>query len=253
MASSRDDMVFTPSLGPQHRASAVTRAREERRMAGAKRKGGIFRRMLKLRAAQRLVRARRLRSSRRALNMARAGRAGVAARGASTAVGAARGVVTRSAILNPVGIAVAATVIAIAVATRLLSGRSFENMGQVVNDMLLGDLDDNARADIAAKKRIMGDGDLMRMYSRGGQASAQFGRLFADLKTVAMRDEVGRSFFEGRKEFQSNNIFDILILRARDKLVQAWKDAGGSEALERLRLVYHSLFGGADIIRRMLR
>ena len=234
MASSRDDIVITPSLD-QVRASAPVRAREERRLSGAKSKRGILSRIAKARASQKLIRRGRvLRTAARRGAVSRFGVGGMV-RGARAAASA----------LNPIGAIVTASVVAAAVITRLASGQSFENMGQQVNNILLGDLDDEARAAIGTRKRLSGDSDIARIVGQEGGVNSQISSVFKDLKDLQKRDEVGASKLKSEKGMQVNGNLDILIIRAKNKFLEAWNGNGGDEAVEELRRKLHRPPAGA--------
>ena len=226
----RDDMVIRPRLDEQ-RAAAPTRAREERRIAGARNRRGIFARIAKARAARSLRRRRRARSGGRRVRAARSGAPGLL-RGTASTVGRGAG---RAAVANPVGAIVAALVVAGVVATRLVSGQSFENIGQQVNNILLGDLDEGARASAETRNRLGGDSDIARIIGQEGRVNSQIAALHKSLARMAKRDALGASLIRSEKGMQVDSTLDILIVRARDKFLEAWSGNGGNDSIEKVR------------------
>lgn len=144
-----------------------------------------------------------------------------------------------AAVANPIGIAVGAlvagAVIAGAVTLRLASGRSFENMGEQVNKMLLGDLDDEGRARMTTRRYLQGDSDLARINAASGGENAQIQKLSQDLFELNKREEKGASLVREDERFQSNGVFDMLILRAQQVFLHFWNSNGGPDGVERVR------------------
>lgn len=151
---------------------------------------------------------------------------------------AARGATAASGASAAVGGLVAAGVIAAAVITRLASGQSFENMGQQVNNILLGDMDDEARASAGARKRLSGDSDIARIVGREGRVNSQIASLHKDLKKLQLRDEIGASLIKSQTGMQNNGLFDMLIIRGRDAFLRSWNGSGGPAATEEFRGKY---------------
>ncbi len=228
-----DDMVFTPSIGRQRVAAAPVEARERNVVRRARGRKGVLRRLVQARAARRVTRRRRARGVMRRTRVARNGVA--AMRSAGAARGGAR------ALANPIGALVAAFVVAGAVALRLATGRSFENMGEQVNSMLLGDLDDDARAANATREQFTSDRDLLRIAGQAGRVNAQVASIADDVRRMNAREQRGAALFREDTEFQSNNVFDILILRGRDKLVEVWHGNGGADNVDKLQEGYGRL------------
>lgn len=219
--TSRDDMVLRPRIARHGPSAPQARAREARQLAQAAERRGVLARLVRARAASRLV-------------MGRRGVA-VASEAAGLAEGAAARTAARSAVLNPVGMITAAAVTAIVVAGRLVSGRSFENMGQNVRQILLGDLDENALAGRDARNHLANDSDVARIAGIEGKTNAQMKAIFDDLQEARKRDHLGRELFMQSADFQVNDTLDILILRARDALVAAWNGNGGPQKVEEFR------------------
>ena len=241
MSQSRDDMVMTPSLGQQFAPTARTKAREDRRTAFLNKRHGLRDKLLKARAAAKLRRAHTARMSKRTAVLRRGGRGGAAAiRGLSGGGG------LRAAAASPIGAIVAAVVVAGFVAIRLGTGRSFENMGAQMNKMLIGDLDEQARAAIDTRKTLGGDKHIARIIAQEGAVNSQVKSIAEDLKAIRLRELMGASEFLEDKHFQADNTLDILIIRARDLLVQAFNGAGGEDAVANLGTALYLMDAGGD-------
>ena len=172
---------------------------------------------------------------RTALNVRRGYRAATAARASSRIIGAgARGAGRGVARLGaraagtPVGLIVGALAIAGVVALRLASGQPLEKTGEIINQMFLGDLDNEARAKMRTRDQLESNPDLLRIAGQDG-FNSQLKDVADNLYNINKRDVDGEELF--RREFPSNNILDMLILRARDKFVALWKGNGDDAKL----------------------
>lgn len=226
----RDDMVFRPDLGRRiAEPTAPVRARADRIAARrAEAKGGPIRRAAGALAARKLLLRRRRIARLQGLRGARSARGGAGPK-------AARFIPNPLAILATVGVAAAA------VATRLISGRSFEGIGQEVNNILLGDLDDEARAKRTVRERFRGDPNIARIVGQEGKVTGQIAALGEDLFKLELEQEKARSAFASHPRFQVNGYADMLILRIRDKIQQVWSGQGMSDSLNRLQAGYRGL------------
>ena len=229
--TNRDDIIIRPRLGDVN-SSAVTRAREERRIAGRGRgKRGLVARLLRRKAAAKFARRQAGKFGRRSATV----RAGSAAlRGGSKAGGA-------RALANPAGAIVAALVVAGVVAVRIGTGTSFEGMGAKLNKMLLGDMDEQARATMDVRKRLSGDSHLARITAQEGGVNSQILSIAEDMRDIRKRELDGSSTFLENEEFQANTTLDILILRAKDAFTTAFWGAGGRDAIEDLKTQYQQI------------
>lgn len=219
--SGRDDMVIRPRLKAPV-ASAQVRSREERRIDRLKRKGGLLHRLLRARAVRGRSRRRRMRSVKRTGSLARSG------------AGLARNTAARGAVMNPIGATIAVAAVAAAAAVRLATGRSFENMGQAINNILLGNMDEEARANLQTRKRLGGDSDIARIIGQEGRVNSQILSLHKDLAAMAKRDMVGASLIRSEKDMQVNNTLDMLLLRAEAKWHEEWRGSEGPNALKEI-------------------
>lgn len=227
--TSVDDMVLTPTVGDVAQPAARQRAKALRRMYGAARKKATLSRIMQFQALRRIVRRQRYGKA-----LDNAGK--LARKGAGAVTGGRVGRATTA--LNPVTIAVAGLVVASVAALRLGTGQSFGNMGAQVNNMLLGDLDDEARAAMDVRNQLSGDADIARIVGKEGKVNAQIRSVAGDLRRLATERQKGLSVFREDTTFQVNNILDQLILRARDKFKQSFGSSGGGAALDKLQRKY---------------
>lgn len=202
--SDRDDIVIRPNLGPlrPHEHSPRDRAKQARRLDQAiRRKDGVITRLLRARS--------KLGAARVAGTLGRRAAAGFAERAGGRFAG--------RAVFSPVGAVVAAVAVGVVVAARLASGRTFENMGQEVNNLLLGDLDENARASMQARTSLEGRDDVMQMLARGDRVQGQLRTVFDGLRRVKKKELDGRTLFLSDPDFQVNGKIDQVIERAAEQ------------------------------------
>ncbi len=243
MRPQRDAMVFEVDFTAEEQTHAApVRARGDRLAHRTTRKGGLF---------DHLATVQKYRRARRALFTAgRAARAlGWAERGAGAALETA---MTRAgarvAVGNPVGAIVAAVIVAGVVALRLGTGQPLEGTGEAVNRMILGDADDKARASMAVRQRYSDDPVLSRILAQKGLDAnnglpADLAKMSAGDVQIELEKERGASLF--REHLGVNNTLDMLILRAAEKLKQAWRDFGGPAAVDGLHRNYQNRIAGA--------
>ena len=118
-----------------------------------------------------------------------------------------------------------------------------EGIGEQVNRMLLGDLDEDARAAIATRRQLAGDSDVARIAGQQGRVNSQIRSIADDIRKLHKRDEIGATLF--REEFPANNVIDMLILRGRDAFLAAWTGNGGPDNVERFRDTYGEVINKA--------
>lgn len=236
--SRHDAIVFRVDLGAeQPKSAAPVRNRSARAVDRVHHEKSLWSRLKTVRRFRQIKRTvSSINSARAAFGRARAGLAaeaeGVVARAGSRVVG------------TPVGAAVAALIVAGVAALRLASGQPLEGTGEAVNRMLLGDMDDEARARMHVGERFGSDAELSRVAAQtGGLANSQINTLAGDLVKFEKRKEEGASMF--REKFASNNMVDMLILRARDALVAGWNTAAGGDKLNALHQNYQRRVGAA--------
>jgi hypothetical protein len=190
MTIHRDDMVLIPRLDRDEGGVRGVRGRRGRRILGEDPRERSFAR-----------------------------RAALTARGARAA-GAARmvgGGLLRAAV--PVAIIAAITAIAI----RLGTGRTFQNLGQLLNDATWRDLDDKARANQLAFLKTTSDDQRMATLDRSRAAPLDdFLPAFEARKAEALRIQMGRAVFLRDNRFTHNSKSEILMLRGQSLLEEAF-------------------------------
>lgn len=219
-AFTRDDMVLRPRV---HGRMSKTRERAqlEHNMERTARKGHRLGRMMRLRAKQKALGVGR--------RLAGGAVRGLRAAQATEALGTVRTVASRSAVLNPVGLAVAAIAVGGLVATRLVTGRSFENMGETLKTTLLGDKPAEALASRQAREVLEGNDDVLLMAGDPATRASvldQAAKVHRVLSGVYQVAEDGKQAIRGDPEFQVNNTLDMLILRVADAMKRSWEDGG---------------------------
>jgi hypothetical protein len=235
--SERDDMLIGTNFGGPPQAAAVSRAREERHAAGMRK--GLLRRMIQTGMHRRAAAgAARLALGEKAVGFARgtANAASLARMGpGAMARGAAR-------LVSPVGLLLGALAVAAVVTLRLASGQPLEGTGEQLNQLFLGDLDEESRAKTATRGQMAGDQDLARVVGQQGKVNSQIHSVAADLQRMNKEREVGATLM--RREFPVNNMLDMLILRGRDAFLAAWRGSGGADATDKFRTNYGELING---------
>lgn len=210
MADARDDMVWRPRFGKAGAAHAPRVATQRRAARETAARRGIVARFLK-----------------RKLLTDVAGRAL-----AGTQLAGIRRVGRFAA--NPVVLAAAGAVLVFLAAARLASGRSFENMGQMLQKDLFGDLTPEASAKIRTRNQLSGDDGLMAHVAARGTKDAQFGALFDALYQQNLLATKGQQSIMNDPHFQVNGFLDMVLLRLRDKIKESWRQVGGPQEAERL-------------------
>lgn len=222
MTGSRDDMVMRPSFGPLTAPDAAKQGREDRRFDKATDRRSLLSTLIRAQAGRRIVQRRGARrtSKNRVLK---------ARRGVAGAAGIVGGNAARAAVLNPIGLITTGLLVGAAVSLRLLSGQSFEGLGARLNNILLGDLDDEARAKIATRRQLASDSDIARIVGKEDGINSQIFELAHDLNRENLRREKGISRIREDERIEVNSLIDILILRAKDLILNGFNSAGGQE------------------------
>lgn len=140
------------------------------------------------------------------------------------------------AAINPVSVLLTTLAVVGVAAGRIVSGKPFEGMGEELNAMLLGDMDEEARAKMAVRDEMSGDQHLARIRAQSAQANSQLKTLYDDLYKLRKREEDGATLM--RREFPVNGMLDMLILSAWEALKRGFSDSGGPANLEEVRRRY---------------
>lgn len=231
-----EEMKLRMQLGPTGSQATDTRLEARRKHELARNQG----QNIKAREARR----RRFERMRRLTQFARSRGAAGATRVGSMVVDAAqlRGPMAfaRNArmLANPYVAIAAAVIVATAIAVRLGTGRSFENMGNNLRTFLFGDASSDAIAGMEAREMLAGDERFARIVGMEGKANSQMREVFEGLKRIRKIDALGRELMENDPEMQRNNTVDNLILRAQQLTIESWKASGGPEAINRWASMY---------------
>lgn len=224
---SRDDIVMRPGLGLPEHAPARAQAQLRRRQRDLTRERGIIGRLARARAARRFAMLRSVGGL-----SSRAGRL----LGAGRAVGAAGRLGSSARLLaSPAAILFGVFAVAVVAAGRLIANKPFEGIGAEVNAMILGDIDDEARATMAVRNSLESDPHLTRFVGQQGAITSQIRRVAADLKQIAFQEQKGTTKFA--EDYPVNNWLDAIILRAVQVFKGEW-EGKGTRAVEKLQDSY---------------
>lgn len=139
---------------------------------------------------------------------------------------------------NPFVLLGAALVGAAAVAARLGSGRSFENMGQVMREFLFGEMSSDAIAGMEAREVMTGNASFARIVGMQGKANSQMLQVYQGIERVKKMSARGRELLEADPTMQRNGTVDNLILRGQQIVTDAWKSSSGPAAVDRWGRMY---------------
>lgn len=247
--SKADDMVVVPELATTQRAAAQLRARVERRLDAEHKAGGAVSKLR--RARSRYVKTRA--STKAGRRMMRSPARGVVGRAVGgTAVRVAAQTAGRAVIANPIGAAVAALTIAAVAAARLVHDEPFEGLAEDLNKAFFGDLDDEARAKMAVRKRMSGDQYLQLVAANAGQVTGQMASIARDLTELQKQYEIGAAAL--RREFPIDSTFEQLVLRIRDAVKEGLGESGIAKWAKALDWIFAlSSLSGFSIKRKVQR
>lgn len=139
---------------------------------------------------------------------------------------------------SAVGLIATAVVTASLVASRLITGRSTENMGQQVNNLLLGDLDEQARAKMESRQMLSGNSHIARAAAFSGGPTDQMKHVFDAMVKERETELRGIAAINTEKHFQSDSMIDQLAVRFAALLKDEWNAIGGESLLRGLKLAY---------------
>lgn len=217
MSHPNDDMVITPKVKPGGAKTAGEQAQSDR--AEREKAGNGKRRRTSM--MKRAAIARRLKILAR-----RSGNAVAKGAGVADSISWIPEYIKR-------GIKYASYAAAAAYVARTYANRSFEAQSAIVNEILLGDVDDRARASARARQNIIDD-PLASRFGTGGGNEQRYRELFK----IYLREEHARSAIltdiEGGGRFDIHGKSDVAIRKANKVLEQAWKEAEMPSLLRRI-------------------
>jgi hypothetical protein len=218
MSQSRNDMVLRPRLRTAMAAPREEAAERKQIERHATNQRGILQRLMRARATKAAA--------------SYAMRAGSQVATSTLGSWASRG----SAAL-PV-VAVGVVVASLVALGRIVSGKSFEKMGQEMNQLILGDTDEEARASMAARSTITNNTAVMMMRHQNPQISGSLESIYHDLRRKALAGEVGKSEIERNIEVQG--IADILIARLAQKIKDGFAASAAPYTLSLISSVFRA-------------
>ena len=121
------------------------------------------------------------------------------------------GETARASNLSPISRTVTPLPAAAIVAARILADRPFEGIGQELNETLLGDLDDDARAAMNVRSYLGQQPHVMAMLATHAGVATHLNRVKQALHEIDKDRQHGTSVLN--QEFPVNGMLDMLILR----------------------------------------
>lgn len=218
MTTERDDLVLRPKLLHDDGGAAPVTSKFKRRGRG----GRLTRSMLRQ-------------------AMGRLGIANVGARARGMLPGTAGGAGRLATAARAASILAAAGI----AAARLMSGRSFENMGANAEMAAFGSLGPEAAASARARAHLAGN-PLAAGYvgQRGGGVPDDLQRIYKDLFEVYLIEEKGRQQINAHQAFQTNGTMDMIILGAERFVKAYWREARGDEVVQEMARVLKQAASG---------
>ena len=227
--SGRDDMILRPTLEEVHGTDAATRGRVSRRIQEQESGRGLFSRLARRRAAERLARRRVGQAGVR--NLAGRRTAGMALRSTAGRALAAAGKTGRF-LLNP-GTAIGMVALfAAGYAASRATGTTFSELGQFLNNTLLGDIDDEARARTMSAERVISDPNIAAHIGRRGQVDAEFKQAVQLMYEAERPEQIGASKLT--TEFPAIDDFELYLRAIERGFSSGWNAREGNEAARRL-------------------
>lgn len=214
----REDMVFRPDLGPLRRPTVRARAKEARVLQRAESRKGPLRGVRNIAAVQAGRKLRRRTNRRR-------GKPGIGA------ASVARGAIGRT----PVGLIIGGLLVAGFVGLRLASDRPLEGLGNDLNRIFLGDLDEQGRAKATVRNSIPPRVQEWLQQFDGKQLPPAFVRHMQDRIDYETKRQKGITKI--REAIPMDSQLELWILAVRDAFVSAWEAMNGDGKLAQIKFL----------------
>ena len=227
--SGRDDMVMRPTLEEVHGTDAATRGRVSRRIQEQESGRGLFSRLARRRAAERLARRRVGRAGVR--NLAGRRTMGMALRSTAGRALAAAGKTGRF-MLNPATATGMLGLFAATYAASRMTGATFSEVGQFLNNNLLGDIDDEGRARTMAAEKILSDPNVAAHIGRRGQIDAEVKQAVELMYQAERPQQTGGS--QLATAFPAIDDFELYLRAIERGFSKGWDASYGNEAAVRI-------------------
>lgn len=232
--SGRDDMILRPTIQETYGNDAAGRSRVDRRVDEHSRGRGLFSRLARRRAAQHLARNRVTRSAVRNTGLRKS--IGGALASTATRSMAAAGRFGRF-MLNPTTAAGMLGSFAALYAAKEITGKPMSQLMQIMNNYVLGNVDDEARARVGIGQRLSADQNLVQHIGRRGQIDDEI-RQAANLMYESERSiEIGQSIIG--TDFPALDSFDVLIRIFEREFSEGFASNNGKQHLATLLLAHH--------------
>jgi hypothetical protein len=231
--SGRDDMVLRPTIRETYGTDAVARSRADRRIDEQGERRGLFARLARRRAAQRLARHQSSGAAARRIALRKSGGRLVGSI-AMRSLGAA-GQVGRF-MLNPTTAAGMLGAFAAVYATHKITGKPLSNVMQLINNYVLGSVDDEARARVAMGQRMASDDNLAAFIGRQGKINDEI-RQAAELMFRSDRVPVVGASVIGT-EFPALDNFDLILRLFEQEFIAGFESNRGKQHLATMVLAH---------------
>ncbi|MHC4180082.1 MAG: hypothetical protein ACYSWU_21470 [Planctomycetota bacterium] len=250
MAKCKEGMVWRPRVTSPANTPAKRENRDAKGHAAAKRRGGpIGKQVKRAGAAARQQRKRAIKGKKKVM------KAKAAARGGGSLVGSVGRKAGAAVMRTPVTAVLGAVAMAGVVAARVLTGRSFENMGQQVRKAVLGDIPEEAMADARTRAQISSPEVLAAYGNSGGekgQVHGQLKKIFDMQRPHNLAREKGRRAFERSKAFQVDSMSDVVVMRLHGMWKAAWDASGAAAVYEWVEYLIAAIRAGTIGVRTFL-
>jgi len=223
--SGRDDMVLRPTIREVHGTDAAARSRVGRRVPEQAEGRGLFARLARQRAARRLAEMRR---SRGAASHAATRRMG--GRGGRSMTGRLIGGAGKMGrfMFNP---ATAAGMVGLAAgmyATSRATGVTMSEIGQFLNNIMLGDIDDEGRARTIAAQKVISDPNVAQFIGRRSVVDKEIQDALRLMTDAERPQQIGASRIS--TEFPAVDDFELYLRAIERGFSKGWDAKEGQEA-----------------------
>ena len=134
--------------------------------------------------------------------------------------------------LNPATAAGMLGLFAASYAASRMTGVTFSQVGQFLNNNLFGDIDDEGRARTMAAERVMSDPNVAAHIGRRGQIDAEIKQAVELMYQAERPQQVGGSHLT--TAFPAVDDFELYLQAIERGFSSGWDARNGNEAAERL-------------------
>lgn len=117
-------------------------------------------------------------------------------------------------------------------ATSRMTGISFSEIGQFLNNTLFGDVDDEGRARTMAAEKVVSDPNVAAFIGRRGQIDSDMRKAVELMYEAERPQQIGASKLT--TEFPAIDDFELYLRAIERGFSSGWDARSGNEAAERL-------------------